>query len=171
MRTRGRSTLVCRPPAGLLLGALLAFALPLDAGEAAPTWSAEHAETVQRLRTIGAALYTWHLDNVEEEPAGEELSEFPMAAVPVIDAEALEALLVPLYLTELTKTDGWGNALEFRLDQEGETAPLMAVRSAGANGKFDEESYEPRPFGPEDELDDLVWVDGYFVRWPRPPED
>ena len=44
---------------------------------------------------------------------------------------------------------------------------VMSVRSPGADGRFDGDRYAVGSFDSADANADIVWVDGYFVRWPK----
>ncbi len=60
-----------------------------------------------------------------------------------------------------------GNPYEFRLNTDTETIPLMVVRCAGADGRFPGDVHEIGAFPPAETSEDIVWVDGYFARWPE----
>jgi hypothetical protein len=44
---------------------------------------------------------------------------------------------------------------------------VMAIRSPGRDGKFSYGPYRTGNFTSEDYDEDIVWVIGYFVRWPE----
>jgi hypothetical protein len=96
--------------------------------------------------------------------SNEEVGSYPR-----ISHAQLTEILVPLYLQAVPEEDGWGNPYEFFLRTESLIAVtnVMAIRSAGRDGKFDEELYKPGAFDPEDYDQDIVWIDGYFARWPQ----
>jgi hypothetical protein len=43
----------------------------------------------------------------------------------------------------------------------------MVIRSSGADGIFSGNRYELGGFQPVDADQDLVWMDGFFIRWPQ----
>jgi trans-aconitate methyltransferase len=45
--------------------------------------------------------------------------------------------------------------------------PLLSIRSAGADGAFDTDTFTRGPYPPADAGRDIVWVDGYFASWPQ----
>jgi hypothetical protein len=45
-------------------------------------------------------------------------------------------------------------------------AQVMSLRSPGRDGFFADNSYEITSFDPEAFDEDIVWADGFFVRWP-----
>lgn len=126
--------------------------------------------TLDSVRTVGAALYAWSRDQGPwraEEPAADSLPpEADLSRVAVLSAKELKALLVPRYLTNLELSDGWGRELEVRLDRSRTGWDVMAIRSAGADGKIEGERYSRGAFDKSDQEADIVWADGLFVRWP-----
>jgi hypothetical protein len=43
----------------------------------------------------------------------------------------------------------------------------MAIRSPGNDGTFSGNRYELGAFQPGDANQDLVWMNGFFIRWPE----
>ena len=133
---------------------------------------AEHSKaTVDRLRSVGVALFKWYGDHRTGEAAANPdpaPDRFDWSRCPEISAAKLTALLVPQYIAELPKTDGWDHALEFCLRVGGGAANYaIGVRSPGRDGRFEGDVYATGPI-PLDAVDrDLVWIDGYFVAWPQ----
>jgi prepilin-type N-terminal cleavage/methylation domain-containing protein len=80
---------------------------------------------------------------------------------------ALETLLAPTYIRNIPSADGWGNPLEFRLDQAvGSAVPAAeyAIRSPGRDGRY-QSTYLP---GATSDFDcDIVYSNGSFVVWPE----
>ncbi len=155
--------------------ASLAAAVALLAATSIPAESAAPSvdpmrETLDSVRTVGAALFFWGRDQgfcCNEEPAADSMPpEADLSRIAVLSAKELEALLVPSYLTSLKLTDGWGRELEVRLDRSRRGWDVMAVRSAGADGKLEGDRYSRGAFDKSDPEADIVWADGFFVRWP-----
>jgi hypothetical protein len=48
---------------------------------------------------------------------------------------------------------------------------VMSIRSPGRDGVFSGDRYDVSGFAPEDQGEDLVWVDGFFARWPEREKD
>jgi len=65
--------------------------------------------------------------------------------------------------------DGWKTPYEFYLRTDTPLAQqVMAIRSLGRNGKNDGgPSYTVTSFDPTNYDQDIVWADGFFVRWPQ----
>lgn len=177
-RHRWRHHLVAAVVAASLAVVVLTDLGALSAG-ATESAKERQKENVLRMRSIGNALMEWYTregvtagepSQSEDQSEGEDerQSDLRWSDCPPISRAELGALLVPRYLDELPRTDGWGNAFEFCLDTA-DPSPhrlIMGVRSAGSDGRFDDERYAPGPFPAERTEDDIVWVDGYFARWP-----
>jgi bla regulator protein BlaR1 len=161
-------------------GASLAAVVLTDMGalSAAVTESEKERqkETVLRMRSIGNALMAWYTDegitagdSSESEGEDDSGSGLHWSDCPSISHEELSALLVPRYLDELPMADGWGAAFELCLDTSGSprAAWVAAVRSAGSDGRFDVDRYTPGAFPADETENDIVWMDGYFARWPQ----
>lgn len=90
--------------------------------------------------------------------------------IPEISRTELEKLLVPVYLQELPEKDGWGNLYAYQLDVANPLSrQVMAIRSPGRDGAYSGSgmSYVVSAFPPTDYDEDIVWSDGFFVRWPQ----
>jgi hypothetical protein len=158
---------LCTSSLAAAVALLTAASLP---AETAPPSVDPMRETLDSVRTVGAALYFWGKDQgfccAGEAPADSMPPEADLSRMAVLSAKELEGLLVPKYLTSLDLTDGWGHELEVRLDRSQRNWDVMAVRSAGADGKLEGDSYSRTAFDKSDPEADIVWADGFFVRWP-----
>ena len=153
----------------------LCFLRPAGAAEpaAADTAAARLKSAVSDMRNAGTAMYAWYLDALEPRrhkgrAATPDLED--VAKVPLISYADLAKTLVPKYIRALPQTDPWGHPYEYRLSQDPEADEVMVVRSAGAHGAFSGNVYKVGGFPAGDASQDLVWKDGYFVRWPELPE-
>src|SRR5262249_41380732 len=162
--------------------ALLALcaALPLGAQPtpaSPPKGSPEQRKTISDLRNVGTAMFLWYQDQMKSRPRREGHREpsAPASAfdkVPEISREDLAKLLVPKYIAEIPEKDGWGHPYEFHLNTKDlDAASVMGLRSSGRDGRFAGAAYEIGAFSPEDEDQDIAWLDGYFVRWPQAKPD
>jgi len=139
-------------------------------------------ETVRQMQTVGKALVEWSVRAESETrsstaPCGKTSwgegggldRVFDLGAMPTISWEELNQLLVPRFLKELPRNDGWGRPYEFRVNTANlACTDVMAFRSPGAEGSFSSHRYLQVGFDPIEEDQDLVWASGYFVRWPSP---
>jgi hypothetical protein len=137
------------------------------------TDQAAQKRTVADIRNIGTAMFSWLTDQVSAAAAGqsEAAKVVRLPGYPRISSAELEKLLVPDYLQSLPKTDGWGHPYEYSLNAADPLArEVMAIRSPGRDGTFAATEYAVSAFAPDDFDQDIVWVDGFFVRWPQAPE-
>ena len=63
-------------------------------------------------------------------------------------------------MDSISKTRADGNGASFNRG-------VMTIRSAGKDGVYSGDRYEAGTFAPGDTNQDLVWLDGFFVRWPE----
>jgi hypothetical protein len=153
----------------------------------APSKSAQR-QTVADIRNVGTAMFSWLTDQVVGdsptpdsvlEPESEsaclswktkdtECKVVQIDKLPLISWEDLTKLLVPTYIQSIPEKDAWGNPYEYRLDTKHFlNKSVMAIRSPGKDGTFSGERYESSAFTPAEEDQDLVWTDGFFIRWPE----
>ena len=121
---------------------------------------ARQKRTMADMRSIAAAWEARASDMRGYNAAGFTL---PGTDVP---ASEVDPLLMPTYAKTIAHVDGWGRALKFGLDQPvgGPPATAYAIRSAGADGKFDS-SYVP---GATTKFDcDIVYANGTFICYPE----
>jgi hypothetical protein len=139
---------------------------------AANDWEAQK-RTVAAIRNVGTAMFSWLTDQMGAAAAGQSQTEPAPATVelkhyPQISREELEKLLVPTYIQKIPETDGWGHPIEYYLNTANPQAPqVMGLRSPGRDGEFSAASYTVTSFDPDDFDEDIVWTDGFFVRWPQ----
>lgn len=139
---------------------------PVSDGEA-------QKRTVADLRNTGTAMFSWLTDQVGAAAAGQAQTGSGIQMVYLqqytpISHKELERILVPQYLQAVPETDGWGHAYEFYLNAANVTsAQVMSIRSSGRDGRFSATDYSVSPFAPTDFDQDIVWADGFFIRWPQ----
>jgi len=123
-------------------------------------------KTVADMRNLGTAMFSWLTDELGAGAAGEQ--EVDIQLYPYISGADLERLLVPHYLEKVPKVDGWGHPFDVRLNVENTLAQhVLSIRSPGRNGQYSADVYKPGKFEPLDFDQDIVWADGFFVRWPQ----
>jgi hypothetical protein len=123
-------------------------------------------QTVADMRDLGTAMFSWLTDQLSAGAAGEQ--EVDIQLYPYISGADLERLLVPQYLERVPKLDGWGNPFEVRLSVQDLLAQqVLSIRSAGRDGQYSTSLYKTGSFEPVDYDQDIVWADGFFVRWPQ----
>ncbi len=144
-------------------------------------------QTVADIRNLGTALFSWLTDQVEATVAEQQAEKGtagdppPRGSVddtkqktvdiqdyPLVSREDLEDYLVPQYIAAIPETDAWGNPYEVRLNTDNLMAKsVMSIRSPGRKGYYSGDVYKIEGFDPTDFDQDLVWADGFFVRWPQ----
>ncbi len=124
-------------------------------------------QTVKDIRNLGTALYCWLTDEVGAAAAGKQ-ERLDLQLYPSISRTELEKLLVPEYLDKIPETDGWGHPFDVRLNvKDPQARNVMSIRSPGRDGSYSEDVYKIDRFDPVDYDQDLVWADGFFIRWPE----
>jgi hypothetical protein len=156
-------------PAGLAAQAAPAPAAPADIEKV--------KQAVTDLRMTGTAIWAWYKDEMlpKRKPGlamgggtGDTAPKtVKMDEVPVIPASELKKLLVPVYAQDIPEVDPWGKPYEYRLNTGNPDAVrMMSLRTAGADGQFSGDEYPVGSYLPTEAQNDMVWIDGYFVRWP-----
>ena len=152
-----------------IIGIIAAILIPnlIDALQ-----KAKQKRSVADIRTIGTAWMSWLTDAAGSSAAGSSATYTWLSSS--FSHSGLQSLLRPsntfFYLQEVPSLDAWQSAYEFGFI--GATANLlsgsnvMAVRSTGRDKSADTTSYTPGPFVATDYDQDIVWADGYFVRYP-----
>jgi hypothetical protein len=129
--------------------------------------------TVADMRNLGTAMFSWLTDQVgagaagrsQSEPAGKQID---LGQYTRVSHAELEKLLVPRYLQSIPEVDGWGHPYEIYLNVGHVLAPqVMSIRSPGRDGTYSAVNYTVSGFSPERFDEDIVWADGFFVRWPQ----
>jgi len=147
-----------------IIGILAALVIPkfLDAMQ-----KAKQKRTVADSRVVGTAMMAWLTDAVGAAAAG-QANTVEMTSYPGISLTDLETQLVPLYLQVVPPLDGWKNPFDYHLKVTDPLAEqVMAIRSFGRDALPEGASYDPGPFTPTDYDRDILWTDGFFVRWPQ----
>lgn len=164
MRSQSKPLLAVLALSGLVLGA----APPQIDPTPEKTDMEKQRQTVADIRNVGTAMFSWLTDQVGASAAGAQEKVVGLTPYRVISAKELRKLLVPQYIGQLPESDGWGNPYEFRLNVKDAMAKhVMAIRSPGRDGKYSASKYSVRAFDPESYDEDIVWIDGYFVRQPQ----
>ncbi len=146
-----------------IIGLLAAMLIPnlLDALQ-----KAKQKKTMADCRLLGGSMMAWLTDQVGAAAAGQNVVN--MASYMPITRTDLAKALTPTYIQDIPSLDGWKKPYDFYLDTATpHDKAVMGMRSAGLGNVFDADSYVPGAFEPTDYAQDIVWVDGFFVRWPQ----
>jgi general secretion pathway protein G len=148
-----------------IIGIIAALLIPnfLDALQ-----KAKQKRTVADIRNTGTAMFSWLTDQVGAAAAGQ--GTVTLASYVSISQANLSTLLVPVYMQDVPKVDGWKGDYDFYLKTGTRVLEqqVMLIRSQGRGHTADSTSgYTVTSFDPTDYAQDIVWADGFFVRWPQ----
>ncbi len=144
---------------------------------------AKQKRSVSDIRNIGVAWMAWMTDQISATAAGSAVVSLNWAeTLPIgLSAEQLQILLEgdgdAFYLQNMPTTDGWGNDLDFAavfdaanpesFSQLISESRAIGIRSLGRSGEEDLGGVYEVGFFPARLYDnDIVWIDGYFIRVP-----
>ena len=147
-----------------IIGIIAALLIPnfLDALQ-----KAKQKRTVADIRNTGTAMFSWLTDQVGAAAAG-GTGTVVMASYASVAETSLDTILVPQYMQDVPALDGWKNGYQYYLNTTNPLAQqVMAIRSLGRNKTEVGASYSVTSFEPTDYDQDIVWADGFFVRWPQ----
>ena len=152
-----------------IIGILAAILIPnlLDAME-----KAKQKRTVADMRNTGTAMFSWLTDQVGAAAAGQSGSSVDLGSYGgTVAVTTMASVLTPQYLQSIPVLDGWKHGYEYYLNTANPLAKnVMAIRSFGRNGVNDGgPNYSVTSFEPTNYDQDIVWADGFFVRWPQKP--
>ncbi len=140
--------------------------------------NANQTRTQADMKAVGSAWMQWLTDQVSAAAAGSSTtptftwSEFTQ---PDFSHADLVALLRPsnefFYLQDVPERDGWNNPYRFGFaGSDGLLGTqVIGIWSGGRDGSASAQpasSYAIGAFRGTDFNQDLVWADGYWVRWP-----
>jgi len=148
-----------------IIGIIAALLIPnfLDALQ-----KAKQKRTVADERNVGTAMMSWLTDQVGAAAAGASSTPWDSSGYTDKTFTEVASVLVPQYIQQVPEKDGWGNGFSYFLNTTSFAANIMAVVSFGRDGLADNgTSYTAGSFFPTDYDQDIVWADGFFVRWPQ----
>ena len=148
-----------------IIGILAAMLIPnlLDAMH-----KAKQKRTVADIRITGTAMMAWLSDEVGAAAAGQTATTIEIGDYKTITRAGLSQLLVPHYIEVLPLLDGWKTQYQYFLDIANPLSlHVMGMGSGGLDKSTIAGSYTVGSFDPTDYEQDILWVDGYFVRWPQ----
>ncbi len=148
-----------------IIGIIAALLIPnfLDALQ-----KAKQKRTVADVRNLGTAQMSWLTDQIAAGAAGS--TQFNPASYPDTPTAAEWAtLLVDQYIQSVPEKDGWKtNYLHKSNTPEYGSPNLFMTQSYGADATAQiTGSVVAEAFDPTDYNQDIIWADGFFVRWPQ----
>ena len=121
---------------------------------------AKQRRTMADLRSLSTALETYGADHNRFPPS----SAFTLPsglALPNVNIAFASNYLVPTYIKEVPRIDGWRNPLLYSVTADGND---YGIRSCGKDGLPE----EAPSYGPTTEFNaDVILVDGVFVQYPE----
>lgn len=153
-----------------IIGIIAAILIPnlLDALQ-----KAKQKRTVADIRNTGTAWMSWLTDQVGAASAGQGKTYNASTFGTVSYSELFEYLHPSstfFYMQEVPQIDGWKYDLTFAKAANLLDANTLIIcsggRDAGPSGVACNASWTVSPFVSTDYDQDIVWADGYFVRWP-----
>ena len=152
-----------------IIGIIAAILIPnlIDALQ-----KAKQKRTMADMRNVGTAFMSYVTDAASAAAAGS--NTWSGTAYSSITQGTLFSILHPsstfFYMNEVPKVDGWKNSYGYGFSDDVVSSQVFAIGSDGrdGDGSFDISggSYTIGPFIPTDYDQDIVWADGFFVRWP-----
>jgi type II secretion system protein G len=130
---------------------------------------AKQKRTMANIKVVGGAMFSWLTDESAAAAAGQEVTTIDLGDYgSTVTPDELLKVLSPTYLQLVPERDGWQNPMRYHLRLEDPSArQVMAIASPGRNGEFEAGPYVAGGFDPTDYERDIVWADGFFVRWPQ----
>ncbi len=149
-----------------IIGIIAALLIPnfLDALQ-----KAKQKRTEADMKNLGTAMFSWLTDQAGAAAAGAAASApVDLNSFVSQSSDNLSTTLVSQYIQSIPVLDGWKHQYSYYLNF---TNPLggvniMAIVSYGRDGKADGgTTYTVTGFDPTNYDRDLVWADGYWVRY------
>ena len=155
-----------------IIGIIAAILIPnlIDALQ-----KAKQKRAMADVRNVGGAWFTWLTDQLSAAAAGAgqtfkwgDFQAKSVAAKTVLE-NTLAAPDSPIYLQTVPTNDPWGTPYEYAHANDVLAAGdhIMGIRSLGQNGEKETDDYDVEPFKSSDFIQDIVWADGFFARWPE----
>jgi prepilin-type N-terminal cleavage/methylation domain-containing protein len=149
-----------------IIGLIAAMLIPnlLDAMQ-----KAKQKRTMADMRITGSALFSWLSDQVGAAAAGASSTQVDLSSYGGLKrASDLTSILVPAYLQVVPTIDGWKAPYDYYVNTGNLSARnVIAIRSSGRDFTAEGDTYSVTNFDPTDYDRDVVWADGFMVRWPQ----
>ena len=150
-----------------IIGIIASMLIPnlLDAMQ-----KAKQKRTMADMRITGTAMFSWFTDQVGAAAAGQSSTNVVLASYGSVQTVAsMESLLAPSYMQKVPPLDGWKFPYEYYLKTGAgvNDRQVMLIRSRARNKAFEGTEYTVTSFDSTDYDQDIVWADGFMVRWPQ----
>ena len=151
-----------------IIGIIAAILIPnlLDALQ-----KAKQKRTVGDIRAVGGAWFSWLTDQVGAAAAGTANTyDYVNGLGTTVDSADLLATLFQstsmFYIQEVPQKDGWGGDFDYRWSGNVLSAQVIGICSKGRDAKGCDAVYTMGPFNATKYDEDIVWADGFFIRYP-----
>ena len=151
-----------------IIGIIAAILIPnlIDALQ-----KAKQKRTMADMRNVGTAWLSWVTDVVSGAAAGQAARTWDGTKYSQITSTNLFTTLHPsstfFYLNELPGKDGWKHDYHYHYSGKPLSSQVIAILSGGRDGEANwTGTFTVGPFTPTKYDDDIVWADGFYVRWP-----
>ncbi len=149
-----------------IIGIIAALLIPnfLDALQ-----KAKQKRTVGDMRNVGSAMFSWLTDQVGAAAAGASGTQVTLSDYATADQTILTQKLVVDhdYIQQIPTLDAWKGTYAYYLNTANPLATtVMAIGSKGRAIALTD-THVAAAFDPTDYNQDIVWADGFFVRWPQ----
>ncbi|MCB1008157.1 MAG: prepilin-type N-terminal cleavage/methylation domain-containing protein [Acidobacteria bacterium] len=151
-----------------IIGIIAAILIPnlIDALQ-----KAKQKRTMADMRNTGTAWLSWVTDQVSAAAAGGAVSTWDGTAFTEVSnlADTLHPTQTFFYMSEIPSLDGWKHAFSYGYTGNPLGAQVIAIGSGGRDGDGSYNlgvSVTIGAFTPTDYDQDIIWADGFFVRWP-----
>lgn len=129
---------------------------------------AKQKRSMGDIKIVGTSLMSWLTDQSGAAAAAGNATAVDLADITPQDWQKVTEVLVPQYLQEIPREDAWRTSYDYRVDLEDPHGELVfSVRSLGRDATASGTEYTVGAFDPTDYDQDIVWVDGGFIRWPN----
>ncbi len=153
-----------------IIGIIAAVLIPnlLDALQ-----KAKQKRTLGDIRTLGTAWMSWLTDQTGAAAAG-AAKVYTTAGFVDVDYTTILSFLRPtdtfFYAQEVAQRDAWGFDYRYAMGvRAGDTVNNLFICAPGRDGALTScamANIPVEPFLNTDYDQDIVWADGYFLRWP-----
>ena len=127
--------------------------------------------TMAEMRLVGTCWMSWLTDQISSSAGARAGRRYDLTRLRRIAAEdVLKSLYQTqsfFYCSEVPVLDAWGFDYEYYIHPTSlVTVNVIAIRSRGRDGIFEDLVYELGPFISTNYEEDIVWADGMFMSYP-----
>ena len=154
-----------------IIGIIAAILIPnlLDALQ-----KAKQKRTVADARNTGTAWMSWLTDQVGAASAG-ATKNYRAGGYSTVSYATLFNYMHPtdtfFYMQEVPERDGWDGTYSYAIDYDLVQSSVMIICSGGRGKSMTDatckSTWTVEAFIATDYDQDIIWADGYFVRWPK----